>query len=473
MRDVRLVLAGKSITVTDDATRQRLQVVRYDDVSAITYSHGRDPMWSSSGGPTPIARYFRRLLAGRWAFPSRRHWISLMTRTDRRFVILRVTDSQVGDVLSALEERTGHTPQLLESRKGADEEPDPEQGARAGSALRTGTARLRVGSSPDRLALPVFNAKELLSMTRRLSHTVFGSAVAICIFSGAPSLVTWRPVTGAAAPGCRGSGAGRSGRRGGYRQLWDQRRLGRRCDRSTLDKFQGRCSRSAITRIRQERRRSSRTATTSWGRHKARTRPAPGNHDYLTANAKAYYDYFGESAGPDRRGYYSYNLGSWHIVSLNSFIAADRHSPQIEWLRQDLKDNRATCTLAYWHIPVFSSGPHGDDIRTSAHMLEAWKVLQEFGGDVVINGHDHDYERFAPQDPKGKADPQRGVREFVVGTGGGGIYQFRQIRPNSEVRASRSYGVLKLTLGATNYTWEFVPGAGEPFHDGGTSACVP
>jgi Calcineurin-like phosphoesterase len=210
----------------------------------------------------------------------------------------------------------------------------------------------------------------------------------------------------------------------------------------------------------------------SWGRHKARTRPAPGNHDYITSNAKGYYDYFGDNAGPDRRGYYSYELGAWHIVSLNSFIAADRRSPQIEWLRRDLKDNRAACTLAYWHVPVFSSGPHGSDRRTSAHMLEAWKVLYEFGADVVINGHDHDYERFAPQDPNGKADPKRGMREFVVGTGGGGIYQFREIRPNSEVRSSRSYGVLKLTLGATSYTWEFVSGAGEPFQDSGTSSCV-
>lgn len=210
----------------------------------------------------------------------------------------------------------------------------------------------------------------------------------------------------------------------------------------------------------------------SWGRHKARTRPAPGNHDYITAKAKGYYDYFGDSAGPDRRGYYSFKLGAWHVVSLNSFIAADRGSPQIEWLRKDLKDNRATCTLAYWHIPVFSSGPHGSDVRTSAHMLEAWRVLYEFGADVVINGHDHDYERFAPQDPKGKADP-RGVREFVVGTGGAGMYDFRQIRANSEVRSSRSYGVLKLVLSATDYNWDFVSGAGEPFQDRGTSTCVP
>jgi len=210
----------------------------------------------------------------------------------------------------------------------------------------------------------------------------------------------------------------------------------------------------------------------SWGRHKARTRPSPGNHDYRTANAKAYFDYFGASAGPERRGYYSYSLGAWHIVSLNSFIAADRRSPQIEWLRKDLSENRTSCTLAYWHTPVFSSGPHGSEARTTAHMLDVWRVLYEFGADVVINGHDHVYERFAPQDPKGKPDPKKGIREFIVGTGGAGLYNLRQIRPNSEARGARAYGVLKLTLGAIDYTWEFVTGAGEPIQDSGTSLCV-
>ena len=209
-----------------------------------------------------------------------------------------------------------------------------------------------------------------------------------------------------------------------------------------------------------------------WGRHKARTRPSPGNHDYLTANAKPYFDYFGANAGPERRGYYSYALGAWHIVSLNSFIAADRRSPQIEWLRKDLSENRTSCTLAYWHIPVFSSGPHGSEAQTTSRMLEVWRVLYEFGADVVINGHDHMYERFAPQDPKGKPDPRKGIREFVVGSGGAGLYSVRQVRPNSEARGTRSYGVLKLTLGATDYTWEFVQGAGEPFQDSGTSQCV-
>jgi acid phosphatase type 7 len=211
----------------------------------------------------------------------------------------------------------------------------------------------------------------------------------------------------------------------------------------------------------------------AWGRHKARTRPAPGNHDYLTAGGKPYFEYFGEGADSSfRRGYYSYTLGAWHIVSLNSAIPADRRSPQMEWLRKELSENRTVCTLAYWHIPVFSSGPHGDEPQTTSHMLEAWRVLYEFGADVIINGHDHDYERFAPQDPRGQADPKKGIREFVVGTGGGGLYNFRRIRPNSEVRSNRSYGVLKLTLGAAEYAWEFIPGAGEDFRDSGTASCV-
>jgi acid phosphatase type 7 len=209
-----------------------------------------------------------------------------------------------------------------------------------------------------------------------------------------------------------------------------------------------------------------------WGRHKARTRPAPGNHDYLTDKAKPYFDYFGENAGSDRRGYYSYTLGTWHIVSLNSAISASSHSPQIEWLRKDLEEHRSTCTLAYWHIPVFSSGPHGAQPQDALVMRDAWKVLYEFGADVVINGHDHDYERFAPQNPDGKADP-KGIREFVVGTGGGGLYNFKGNKANSEVRANRSYGVLKLTLGNTDYSWEFVVAAGEAFKDSGSAACVP
>jgi len=311
-------------------------------------------------------------------------------------------------------------------------------------------------------------------MRRRVARTAIGSFVVLSVCSGAASVVTWRPVSGEAASRAQDQepvvlvGAGDIANcdiNGGS---------GAVATAALLDKISGTVFTVGDHAYPSGAMKQFKDCyDASWGRHKARTRPAPGNHDYLTDKAKAYFEYFGDSAGPDQRGYYSYTLGSWHIVSLNSSIPADQKSAQIQWLRQDLTDNRATCTLAYWHIPVFSSGPHGRDQRESAHMLEAWRVLYEFRADVVINGHDHDYERFAPQDTKGKADPQRGVREFVVGTGGGGLYEFKQIRPNSEVRANRSYGVLKLTLGATDYTWEFMSAAGEPFRDSGTAACVP
>jgi len=208
----------------------------------------------------------------------------------------------------------------------------------------------------------------------------------------------------------------------------------------------------------------------SWGRHKARTRPSVGNHDLKTQNGKPYYDYFGAAAGPRGLGYYSYNLGAWHIISLNSSIEIDGRSKQIRWLRKDLAENPSTCTLAYWHIPLFSSGGHGNHPEL---LLDTWRILHEAGVDVVVNGHDHDYERFAPQDPKGNPDPERGIREFVVGTGGGGVYAFEKVANNSEVRQNKSYGVIKFTLHPDSYDWEFVTAKGEPFEDKGTGQCVP
>jgi 3',5'-cyclic AMP phosphodiesterase CpdA len=208
----------------------------------------------------------------------------------------------------------------------------------------------------------------------------------------------------------------------------------------------------------------------SWGRHKARTRPAIGNHDTRTRNGKPYYDYFGEAAGPRGLGYYSYKLGAWHIIALNSDISMSSKSKQLEWLRQDLAENPSACTLAYWHIPMFSSGGHGNHTRL---LLQTWKILYETGVDVVVGGHDHNYERFAPQDPDGNPDPQRGIRQFVVGTGGAGVYAFKDLAENSEVRQNKSYGVIKFTLRPGNYDWEFVTAKGEPFEDQGTSQCVP
>ena len=206
----------------------------------------------------------------------------------------------------------------------------------------------------------------------------------------------------------------------------------------------------------------------SWGRHKERTRPAPGNHEYQSSGAKPYYEYFGANAGPAGRGYYSYDVGAWHIVSLNSNISAGAGSAQVDWLREDLTAYPTRCTLAYWHHPVFSSGKHGND----GHMHEVWRVLYEFGADVVVNGHEHIHERFALQTPDGELDEAKGIREFIVGTGGKGLRGFGRVRANSQVRDNSAFGVLKLTLHETSYDWEFVPVAGKAFSDFGSDKCV-
>jgi hypothetical protein len=206
----------------------------------------------------------------------------------------------------------------------------------------------------------------------------------------------------------------------------------------------------------------------TWGRHKDRTRPAPGNHDYHTAGASGYYNYFGAVAGDPGKGYYSYNLGAWHIISLNSEVGYASGTTQEQWLRADLAANNSMCTLAYWHHPRFSSGQHGNSSRSQAF----WQALYDYGADVILNGHDHTYERFAPQNPSAQADPNLGIREFVVGTGGAGLYPFPTIQPNSQVRNNITFGVLKLTLHATSYDWEFIPIAGQTFTDSGSSNCV-
>jgi hypothetical protein len=206
----------------------------------------------------------------------------------------------------------------------------------------------------------------------------------------------------------------------------------------------------------------------TWGRHRARTRPSPGNHDFQQDGGAGYYAYFGSNAGPAGLGYYSYPAGGWHVVSLNSTLHSSRGTPQYEWLRTDLAANRSPCILAYWHHPLFTSGPNG----SHPHMREIWELLHEAGADVVLNGHDHLYERFAPQDAHGRLDPVRGIREFIVGTGGGTLYQVRAPHPNSEVRDSGTFGVLRLTLRARGYDWEFVPVQGQSFRDFGSAPCV-
>jgi acid phosphatase type 7 len=208
----------------------------------------------------------------------------------------------------------------------------------------------------------------------------------------------------------------------------------------------------------------------SWGRVKSITRPVPGNHEYGTAGASGYFSYFGSAAGTAGQGYYSYDVGSWHMIALNSNCGSAHCGPgsaQLNWLQSDLATHESTCTLAYWHHPHFSSGPHGDG-GTSAYF---WAALHDGGADVVLNGHDHDYERFAPQNEYGEADPAYGLREFVVGTGGRSHYQFSSIKPNSEVRNADTFGVLLLTLHKTSYSWRFAPEPGKTFTDSGTANC--
>ena len=205
----------------------------------------------------------------------------------------------------------------------------------------------------------------------------------------------------------------------------------------------------------------------TWGRHKARTRPCPGNHDYESGGARPYYRYFGANAGPAGRGYYSFDLGDWHIISLNSNIAMRAGSAQERWLRADLEANQKDCILAFWHHPRFSSGTHG----SSTEPQPLYQALYEAGAEIVLVGHDHNYQRFAPQTPGGRADPERGIRHFVVGTGGASHYRFKRPIANTEAYDTSTYGVLKLTLGAGTYSWEFVPVAGETYTDTGNGTC--
>ncbi len=210
----------------------------------------------------------------------------------------------------------------------------------------------------------------------------------------------------------------------------------------------------------------------TWGRVKSRTRPAVGNHEFHSKGATYYFEYFGPTAGEPRTGYYSYELGSWHIVVLNSECkevgGCEAGSAEEKWLREDLAAHPSGCTLAYFHKPRFSSGLiHGDDLE----VRPLWQALYDYNAEIVINGHDHDYERFAPQDPGGQADPRRGIREFVVGTGGKSHREFGVAKPNSEVRNNDAYGVLKLTLKAAGYDWQFIPEAGKTFTDAGSGNC--
>jgi hypothetical protein len=218
----------------------------------------------------------------------------------------------------------------------------------------------------------------------------------------------------------------------------------------------------------------------TWGRVKAITHPALGNHEYHTAggsdcdtsgDAGGYFRYFGASAGDPSTGYYSYDLGAWHLIALNSNclnIGCSSTSAQEQWLRQDLAAHRTTCTLAYWHHPRFTSG---SNYPGSPLVKPLYQALYDNDADLVLVGHDHHYERFVPQDPDGAQDPVRGIRQFVVGTGGRNFHPINTVLPNSEVRNNVTFGVLKLTLHPASYDWQFVPEAGKTFTDSGSQAC--
>jgi hypothetical protein len=209
----------------------------------------------------------------------------------------------------------------------------------------------------------------------------------------------------------------------------------------------------------------------TWGRHKDRTRPAPGNHEYGTAGAAGYFGYFGAAAGKPGEGWYSYDLGAWHVVVLNSNCSSiggcGAGSPQNNWLRADLAASSAVCTVAMWHHPRFNSGSsHGDN----TDVIPLWDALYQFGADVILNGHEHVYERFAPQRSNGTRDDAFGLRQFTVGTGGANPVGWNATKANSERRGTPN-GVIRLTLRADTYDWSFLPIAGQTFSDSGSGTC--
>lgn len=209
----------------------------------------------------------------------------------------------------------------------------------------------------------------------------------------------------------------------------------------------------------------------SWGRHLARTRPAAGNHDWRDGGIGAYREYFAaQGTGQGDTTWYAYDLGTWRVIVLDSDCddvgGCTAGSPQGRWLAAELAANDARCTLAIWHHPRFSSGVHGND----SVVAPFWTALYAADADVVVNGHDHDYERFAPQDPSGHEDRDAGIREFVVGTGGAPLRKFSTIRANSELRAAVDHGVLALTLRDGGYDWRF-HAATTDFSDAGSAHC--
>ena len=210
----------------------------------------------------------------------------------------------------------------------------------------------------------------------------------------------------------------------------------------------------------------------TWGRHRARTHPSPGNHEYdknYDPRADRYFNYFGDRAGPRGLGYYSYELGTWHVIALNTNISSEAGSTQHSWLESDLNAHLGKCTIAYMHHPRFSSGPHDD----REMMVPLWRTFAQYGLSIVVAGHDHIYERFTPMDADGKPDSVYGVRQFVAGMGGASSYRIKQSLPGSQINSSQGFGLLKLTLLDQRYRWEYVPAGDNTFRDSGVSTCRP
>ncbi len=214
----------------------------------------------------------------------------------------------------------------------------------------------------------------------------------------------------------------------------------------------------------------------AWGQFKDRTKPALGNHEYVDHTASGYFQYWGAQAGPSGKGYYSYELGAWHIVVLNTNCRArelggcGEGSPQEAWLKEDLAKHPSACMLAYGHHALFSSGVFKKH-AVHPELKHLWEDLYAAHADLVLAGHEHSYERFAPQDPEGRADPANGIREIVAGTGGRSHDLLGLPTTNSEVRDWDTFGVLKLTLSAGKYAWEFIPEEGKSFRDSGNGVC--
>jgi hypothetical protein len=215
---------------------------------------------------------------------------------------------------------------------------------------------------------------------------------------------------------------------------------------------------------------------TTWGKFKDRTRPALGNHEYATPGAAAYFAYWGDAAGPKGKGYYSYDLGVWHVVVLNTNCAAPgvggcaKGSEQEIWLRKDLSAHPNACIVAYGHHALYSSGVFRKH-AIHPELVPFWEDLYAAHADLMLVGHEHSYERFAPQDPEGHLDFTRGIREIVAGTGGRSHDLLGFAVANSEVRNYDTYGVLKVVLMPHAYAWEFIPEAGHTFKDSGSGIC--